>query len=206
MRDENVFCFERRDLEGLFGGLPQGGTNTPELVEILSLPQHFISRHIAESDPRYKQIIPYQVFTCNGRLFVFQRGGGVGEGRLAGRLSLGIGGHINDQDATNGRLTMDDFNKALLREREEELLFTGPVDTYFTGWINDDSDDVGMVHLGAVHLCRVEREKSVCLRPRGEDLHEVGWLTALEVERQAERFEKWSLLAVNSILSASLPA
>ncbi len=202
MKDENVFCFARRDLEKLFGGLPQGGTNRPELIELLSLPQHFIARHRAENDPHYKQIIPYQIFTCNERFFVFQRGQGVGENRLAGRFSLGIGGHINDQDATNGYMSIDDFNKALLREREEEIVFSGPVDTLFIGWINDDSDDVGLVHLAAAHLCKVNNEEIIGLRPDGEDLHEVGWLTANEIEKQAERFEKWSLLAVRLVLPA----
>ncbi len=204
---EKIFCVPRCDLETAFGGtLPSGGFAEPHIKEVLSLRQHFVPRPEAEADDSLKQVIPYQVFTCNGRFFVFRRGGGVGEGRLAGRLSLGIGGHINDRDAAAGFLTMDDFMGALLREREEELVVTGPVKTHFIGWINDDSDSVGRVHLGAVFRCETENRDIVRLRTGSEDLHFVGWMKDKEIKKEAKRFEKWSLLAMESILRASFPA
>jgi predicted NUDIX family phosphoesterase len=196
-KDEQVLCLQRNDLEPLFGCiLPQGGFAGPEPEVCLTLPQHFLPRAVAEYNPTYKQLIPYQLFRCQGRFFVYQRGGGVGEGRLAGRLSVGIGGHINSDDAMDGRLTFAAYQAALRRERIEELVGADNLSARFIGWINDDSDPVGQVHLGAVHLDEVAAPDSIHIREHGEDLHAQGWWSAKEIEEQAERFEKWSLLAV----------
>ena len=196
-KDEEVFCLMRADLEPVFGGaLPQGVFAGVEPESLLGLVQHFLPRLEAEHDTAYKQLIPYQLFRYQGCFFVYQRGGGVGEVRLAGRLSLGIGGHINTGDAANGRLSPDAYHEALLREREEELICTNAVETLFLGWINDDSDPVGQVHLGAVHLCEVMNTGAVGIRKNGEDIHECGWWSAEEIAAESKRFEKWSILAL----------
>ena len=195
--EERVFCLMRADLDPFFGGaLPQGAFAGVGPESLLGLVQHFLPRPEAEHDPAFKQIIPYQLFQCRERFFVYQRGGGVGEGRLAGRLSLGIGGHINTGDTANGRLNPDTYRGALLREREEELICTDAVETLFLGWINDDSDPVGQVHLGAVHLCEVMNTGAVGIRKNGEDIHECGWWSAEEIAAESKRFEKWSILAL----------
>lgn len=85
---------------------------------------------------------------------------------------------------------------ALRRERIEELEGIEEVNTRFIGWINDDSDPVGQVHLGAVHLDEVQNPDSLRIREQGEDLHTQGWWSAGEIMSKAERFEKWSVLAV----------
>ena len=191
---ENIFCLARTDLDA--GGFLRGGR--VDLAALLALPHHFIPRPAAEDDPDFKQIIPYQVFCCGDKFFVFRRGGGVGEQRLSGRLSIGIGGHINNRDSEAGVMTPAAFERALLRERREELVLSGPVTSTFFGLINDDSDAVGRVHLGAVFLCRVGNENHLTLGDE-EDLHLEGWWPPEEVERQQERFEKWSLLALGLI-------
>lgn len=194
---EEVCCLARRDLETVLAHpLPQGAFAGPGLDAVLALPQVFAPRCLAEHDPSAKQLIPYQLFRCQGRFLVYRRGGGVGEGRLAGRLSLGIGGHINRHDAGGGALTPAGYQQALLRERQEELLCHDGLEAVHLGWINDDSDPVGQVHLGAVHLCRVARCDEVAIRPQGEDIHFQGWWTAEAIGAEAERFEKWSLLAL----------
>ena len=120
---ESIFCLKRSGIELILGTpLPQGGFTVPGPEALLGLQQFFLPRPEAENDPRYKQLIPYQLFCCQGRYFVYQRGGGVGEGRLAGRLSIGIGGHINSTDSVGDQLTIEDYYAALHREREEELI------------------------------------------------------------------------------------
>lgn len=195
--DEHVFCLKRSDLALIFGGdLPQGAFPGPQPESLFNLQHHFLPRAIAEHDAGFKQIIPYQLFRCMERFFVYQRGGGVGEGRLAGKFSLGIGGHINSGDAREGILTHAAYHAALAREREEELICESATNPLFLGWINDDSDPVGQVHLGAVHLCHIADRETVRLRLHGEDLHARGWWSVTEIRAQGERFEKWSLLAV----------
>ncbi len=201
MNDERVFCIHRADLEAA-GLLPHSARLLADPAPLLELPQHFLVRSVAERDESYKQIIPYQVFVCASRLFVFRRGGGVGEQRLAGRLSVGVGGHVNDGDGEGGSMTPAAFEAALMRERDEELDVTGPVETRFCGLINDDSDPVGRVHLGAVFACMVDEPDHVRLRDEGEDLHFEGWWAAGEVEAARKRFEKWSLLAVELVSAA----
>ena len=197
MASENVFCLKRIDVEPIFGRpLPQGSFTGPDPEILLNLQQFFMLRPKAENDPDYKQLIPYQVFCCHGRYFVYQRGDGVGEGRLAGRLSIGIGGHINTADASGDRLTIEDYLAALYREREEELICPAAMAADFICWINDDSDPVGQVHLGAVHLCQVENETDVVIRPHGEDLRTCGWWPLSQIISEAQRFEKWSVLAL----------
>ncbi len=201
---EQVFCIARKDLETVFSSpLPEGVSPEPPLETVLALPHHFIKRTVAEKNPAYKQIIPYQVFHSSGRFFVFRRGGGVGEQRLSGRCSLGIGGHLNRKDATSNRMNKTDYEQGLVRERTEELICHGDISTRFIGWINDDSDPVGRVHLGAVHLCLVRDENHVRLRPGGEDLHSLGWLSSDEIETGKDQFEPWSRLALE-LASASL--
>ncbi len=195
---EKVFCLSRVDLEQIFTfPFLQGIILTSDFAVIFSQPHHFLPRSQAEKNSAFKQIIPYQLFCCNQRYFVFRRGSRVGEQRLSGRLSLGVGGHINDQDSTDGKhLSLPDFQKALARERHEELLCPEGVSTLFKGWINDDSDAVGQVHLGAVHLCKVKNKTDVTIRPDGEDLQEVGWLSVDEIRERQDEFEKWSWLAL----------
>ena len=199
---EQVFCVRRQDLEMLFGGrLPQGTAKKPDLSEIFNLKHCFLPREQAEQDPACKQIIPYQLFVCSDHFFVYQRGGGVGEQRLSGRCSLGIGGHINHQDADAPSLCMAAYRNAMLRERHEELLCPTDIKEKFIGWINDDSDPVGQVHLGAVHLCRVNSEADIMIRPGEEDIHLKGWLRADQIHACRERFEQWSLLALDLALA-----
>ncbi|WP_456388295.1 phosphoesterase [Desulfolithobacter sp.] len=194
---EQVFCIARTDLERVFSGpLPAGVAAEPPLETVLSLPHHFLARDVAEQNSAYKQIIPYQVFRCGERFFAFRRGGGVGEQRLSGCCSLGIGGHLNHADAGHGSMEKDDYEQGLLRERDEELICQGTIHSRFIGWINDDSDSVGRVHLGAVHLCRVQNEGQVRLRPGGEDLQGLGWLRAGDIRAREDQFEPWSRLAL----------
>ncbi len=192
-RDERVFCLKRSDLQDLHAGR-QGAVT---ISELLLLPQYFLPRSIAEHDPAYKQLIPYQLFCRNEAFFVYQRGGGVGERRLAGRLSLGIGGHINSADAPDGTLTPRSYLAALQREQEEELVGLPPCEALFIGLIDDDRDPVGLVHLGAVHLATLPPQAAPDIRQAGEDLRHLGWWTAAEITEQRQRFESWSLLALD---------
>lgn len=198
-RMENVFCLARTAIEEISNTpLQQGFLPKPTLEDMLNLPHHFISRPEAEGDPAFKQIIPYQLFCCKNRYFVFQRGAKVGEKRLSGRLSLGIGGHINDKDTNGNTLSHHDFHQALIRERDEELLCPVDIPTTFAGWINDESDEVGKVHLGAVYICQVNNQTDISIRPNGEDLHTIGWLSKKEILTRRNEFEKWSILALES--------
>jgi predicted NUDIX family phosphoesterase len=190
--EERVFCLKRVDLDCLLGARGNG----VEIADLLALPQYFLPRRRAENDPSYKQLIPYQLFRRGDGFFVYQRGKKVGEQRLAGRLSLGIGGHINSDDASHFLLSPQTYQEALQRERCEELTGLPPCDPLFIGLINDDSDAVSAVHLGAVHLSVLSLDTTPTIRGAGEDLQSRGFWTAATIEQEANRFERWSLLAL----------
>jgi len=199
--EERVFCLKRRDLEShLHSPLPQGGFAGLPLTGLLQLPQVFLPRSLAENDPSCKQLIPYQLFQRGWTFFTYELGKRVGENRLAGKLSLGIGGHINTGDAPTGRLTEALYFEALRRERHEELLCPESLGAAFLGLINDDSDPVGQVHLGAVHCCHLRPDELLDIRPLSEDLHAHGWWTPEEIFTARHRFEKWSILALELAL------
>lgn len=69
---------------------------TPELVS-------FRPRSEVEDDPTLKQIIPYVVFVSDDLVFCYTRGKSQGEARLHRLLSLGVGGHVAEEDARGGK-------------------------------------------------------------------------------------------------------
>jgi len=86
-----------------------------------------------EVNPNYRQVLPYVLVECNGKLFTYQRTKGIGEDRLLGKHSVGLGGHIDMSDLawSNGRSERLDwdttYHQAIMRELMEELVPTAEV-------------------------------------------------------------------------------
>ncbi|MDP0492369.1 MAG: hypothetical protein Q7Q71_15080 [Verrucomicrobiota bacterium JB023] len=112
----------------------------------------FMDRAVAEEDPSHKQLIPYCLFHYQGALLHYTRGKSSGESRLHAKGSVGIGGHINPVDAGEEHLGEATYYAAVEREIAEELTIDGGHSNRIIGLINDDSNNVGKVHLGIVHL------------------------------------------------------
>ncbi|MHC4953841.1 MAG: phosphoesterase [Planctomycetota bacterium] len=191
---ELVYVVPRAELfpEGLFPeGAPQGFF--PDGIALLDRIYecgHFADRARVEEDPSLKQIIPYAVVvrddTPTSDIFRFRRRGG-GEKRLVGLSSVGVGGHVNPEDAA------DIIQHCLRRELTEELFLPDAWDSELLGLLNDDSTAVGSVHLGVV--CRVTVGAGE-VRVREEDAMEGAFVTrdALLDEHRRDRtaFETWS--------------
>src|SRR5213595_4348960 len=104
---ENVLVIKRSLFDEL--GSFQGLNFEPEkyLKAILSRGSNFfIPRPQAESNPDYKQIIPYVLIVFQNTVLHYVRGKKAGEQRLIAKGSIGIGGHLNDADA--GLFTLDE--------------------------------------------------------------------------------------------------
>ena len=82
-----------------FGLITEG---VEEIVRVIEAHHEFRPRPEMETDPAYKQIIPYVLVTRGAEAFVMQRLKKGGEQRLHGLLSLGVGGHINPVDEAGG--------------------------------------------------------------------------------------------------------
>lgn len=153
----------------------------------------FIERGPAEDDPSRKQIIPYAVVCRGPAVFVVERLRGGGEARLHGKLSLGIGGHVNPPlaEAAGGlvRHTLD-------RELAEELALGGIARIQPKGFINDDSQPVGQVHLGVVF--RVDLDSSGAAAVRETHALAGGFRPWSELEPLRPRMETWSVFLLDA--------
>lgn len=158
-----------------------------------------------ETDPSFKQLIPYVVFrhlddSGKSWLFQYQRGSGQGEARLHSKRSVGVGGHISSFDSD----CHDPYLAGMIRELDEEIDLSAaaggqPGLDSIVGLINDDSNDVGKVHLGIVHLIDV---KTPVISSREKDLCDAGFWDVAQLSEQFENFETWSQIALQSILES----
>src|SRR2546428_4657123 len=99
--DENVLVIRRRLFDEL--GAFQGLNFEPEkyLKAILLRGNNFLIRRAeAESNPAYKQIIPYTLIVFQDTVLHYVRGKKAGEQRLIAKGSIGIGGHLNENART----------------------------------------------------------------------------------------------------------
>ncbi|MDF1824567.1 MAG: hypothetical protein P1U68_07985 [Verrucomicrobiales bacterium] len=195
--DENVLVVSRSlfDDLGAFQGI---SLNPDKYLPAMLDPanNYFLSRDKAEDDPSYKQIIPYAIFRFEDRFLHYVRGGKSGEKRLAAKGSIGIGGHINDIDYAASSLDKDTYSVGVEREIDEELNITGGHTQEILGLINDDSNEVGKVHLGVVHLFTLDSDQVVA----GEDnIESLEFLTLAELQSRRDRLETWSQICVDGL-------
>lgn len=151
VQDEHILVVQR-DLffgqESAWHGLR--AVDFAPFLECIAKEQQFLPRSVMETDPNFKQIIPYLVFAFGDKLFVMQRGSQSTESRLHNKYTLGIGGHIRQEDMQDSQNIIDWAQ----REFHEEVNFTGNLTVEPVGIINDDSNPVGQVHVGFVFLLR----------------------------------------------------
>jgi predicted NUDIX family phosphoesterase len=153
----------------------------------------FRPRSEVETDPGFKQLIPYVVLKCAGDLFHYRRGASGTEARLRALRSVGIGGHISEEDAAGGT---DPYQTGMMRELMEEVLIGCAWEEHFLGFINDDTTQVGSVHLGVVHLLELE---SAEVRSREDALADAGFAPLAELAPRADEFETWSQFVLREL-------
>ena len=138
-KDERVLVVPGAELDRL--GRFQGFSPDAERYLAALLVPEFMDyrpRSQVEDDPGYKQIIPYVVFRSGDAVFCYKRGQSQGESRLHRLRSLGVGGHVSEEDAQGGR-TLDAYESALRRELDEEVAIGSPGRIRRVGLINDDA-------------------------------------------------------------------
>ncbi|OGD91755.1 hypothetical protein A3D81_02795, partial [Candidatus Curtissbacteria bacterium RIFCSPHIGHO2_02_FULL_40_17] len=159
----------------------------------------FMRRGDAEENPMYKQIIPYLIFETNGKVFLMRRKQDHTDSRLSSKYSLGIGGHINRKDIKepkSQRVREDGIMAWARREFEEEIDYRGKYTTEFLGLLNDDSNEVGLVHLGLVIRLMGETNN---IKVRDE--HKLGRLVSLEqAGKYYLRMETWSQIVYDFLM------
>jgi len=156
----------------------------------------FVARSGAEDDPSLKQLIPYAVFRHGGKILHYTRGAKSGEKRLVAKGSIGIGGHINDIDENPFSFDQSTYHNAVRREISEELRLGGGFSERAVALINDDSTEVGRVHLGVGHLVDLE---SPDVRAGEAAIAELGFATSEELLSRRESLETWSQIVLDGL-------
>jgi predicted NUDIX family phosphoesterase len=146
-----------------------------------------------ETDPSFKQLIPYVVLRCAGELFHYSRGSTGGEERLRSLRSVGIGGHISFED---GAATSDPYRAGMLRELNEEVEIQSRWTESYLGFIYDGRTPVGEVHIGIVHLLNLEEP---LVWPREAAIDEAGFASLTDLLRHRDEFETWSQFVLEEL-------
>lgn len=159
-------------------------------LKIISDNKEFLPRSLMETDINYKQIIPYLIFKHKNRYFLMQRQSNNSEQRLRNKFSLGIGGHIREEDMISSDII--DWSK---REFVEEIDYKGSYTVNLIGLLNDDSDAVGQVHLGCIFLIEGDSDE---IKVKSE-LKSGQLLELSECAKYYDLMENWSKLVFNYI-------
>jgi len=156
----------------------------------------FMNRDVAEYNYKFKQIIPY-VLVCrsNNYFLLLQRKPKQTEKRLHNKLSLGIGGHINSEVSNDsGNIIIDGLKKEL----NEEVYLEEPYQLEFIGILNDNSVDVGKVHLGLVYMIRTE---NIFFEVLEKNKMTAKWVNSNELTHCYSQLESWSQILHDQLIS-----
>lgn len=163
----------------------------------------FTNRKEAETSPQYKQIIPYVIFASDDdQYLVYQRQGS--EERLSNLYSMGLGGHINPQDAEGCDWKNEMLWHNMKRELSEEISLKGITvsdilaRTSMKGILYLPDSPVNSVHLGVVYEASIKREDKAkfSMKSEGKNLE---WKSAEDLEKLGESLEGWSRVVLENL-------
>ncbi|MCA1658215.1 MAG: hypothetical protein LC627_02830 [Verrucomicrobiaceae bacterium] len=195
--EENVLVIKRDlfDKLGAFHGL--NFEPRKYLDALLSRGNNFfLPRALAENDPTHKQIVPYAIIAHGDKVLHYVRGKKAGEQRLVAKGSIGIGGHMNDSDESLFALDEAAYRAGVEREVAEEIRIDSLYEDKVVALLNDDTTEVGRVHLGIVHVFRLAEPK---VQKREAMITAVGFVTKDELLARRDSLETWSQLCVDSL-------
>lgn len=169
----------------------------PYLAAILKRGNNFfMPRTQAENDPSHKQIIPYALIAHGDRVVHYVRGKKAGEQRLVAKGSIGIGGHMNDTDESLFAWDETAYRAGVEREVNEEIAIESPFEDRIVALLNDDTTEVGRVHLGVVHVF-VLAEPTV--QKREAMITNLSFRDRAELQVLRENLETWSQICVDNL-------
>jgi predicted NUDIX family phosphoesterase len=195
--EENVLVITRAlfDELGTFQGLNFQADKY--LKAILSRGNNFfLSRAQAEKDPGHKQIIPYVLLTHGDKVLHYVRGKKAGEQRLVAKGSIGIGGHMNESDESLFALDEAAYRAGVEREVGEEISINTKFEDCIVALLNDDSNEVGRVHLGIVHVFKLAEPK---VKKNEQMITELAFLSKEELMSRRDSLETWSRICLDSL-------
>lgn len=166
---------------------------------------------MAKGDPEFWQLLPYVIVVHEGQIFTYRRSKKVGESRLAGNTSIGVGGHVavseDDISLNNIHVGFDlpafrnpedlasTLQFSLERELDEELglKVDGNV-VQGLDFIVDHSNDVGKLHLGMA----MKLDWHSWVECNEEELDTVGHLSREELSAM-DTHENWTKIVLDML-------
>lgn len=206
---EKILCIPREAFESneVFQGFRSlaGREDLGEYIN--SHPDHkvafFHPRPEAEIDETKKQIISYCLIMCGDSVLTYERGKKGNEARLHAQLSVGIGGHVDESDDPEEYFFA--YQNSVKRELKEEIgleIDHNAIKNTVIGLVNDDSNPVGRVHLGVVHVIQVDEIQAQRILQNCENTFvnpSFVPLSDFHDEKLASRLESWSAYIIEHL-------
>lgn len=192
----------------------EGKEDFAQWCDVHELLAWFGPRSHIEGDANFLQVIPYGVIRDPwSNILGYNRAAGAGEQRLAGRFSIGFGGHVEIKDWRPDLTLPNALALTLEREIAEEVELTwrtygGVMELYHPeiaildapiAIVLDPTTDVGRCHLGVVYQIDIARshwgDNANLVAESGEHDQIVAprWLTPDEAMEEANP-EDWTRL------------
>jgi predicted NUDIX family phosphoesterase len=156
----------------------------------------FLPRAEAEINPAYKQIIPYALIAFQNKVAYYVRGKKAGEQRLVAKGSIWIGGHMNETDESLFAMDEQAYRAGVEREVNEEIKIDAAFEDRIVALLNDDSSEVGRVHLGVVHVFKLAEPR---VEKREAMITGLTFLAKDELFARREAMETWSQICMDSL-------
>jgi predicted NUDIX family phosphoesterase len=157
----------------------------------------FLPRAEAEINPAYKQIIPYALIAFRNKVAYYVRGKKAGEQRLVAKGSIGIGGHMSEEkDELLWQLDDAAYRAGVEREVNEEIKIDASFEDRIVALLNDDTTEVGRVHLGIVHVFKLAEPK---VEKREAMITGLIFLAKDKLLARRENMETWSQICLDSL-------
>lgn len=196
---KTALCVPTEILVKMFGVLTTGfasKNSVPFTLEDIIDVADFGDRANLETDPNFKQLIPYIIVRKGNYILNYSRGKKGDESRLHATRSIGFGGHIEESD--DYAKGIGPVEACILRELHDELGYTisSFSELKFLGYVNNEEDDVGKVHLGLVFDLVVPDDFEP--KPDEEDgVTDLAESNSQTLDDRLESFEAWSKLLID---------
>jgi predicted NUDIX family phosphoesterase len=210
IRKENVLVAPRDELERRVHG-QYVHFDESDFAEMYRTICRFADRRKVEDDDSVKQFVTFTLVIRGSRILIYRRGNfTTASARLRGQLSIGFGGHVNDQDFNLFSRGSDAFRANATRELQEELF----LDEYYResieamerarvlGYVNvDDSPDAE--HHIAVLIAFAHKDDSV--PKKGElSINQLEWLDLSIPLNDLSDFDLWSGMILRNIYEGKI--
>jgi len=164
---------------------------TDQISAFLEKEGEWLEREQLETDPTYRQVIPYTMVSSQAmrKRVLMQRCKGQGEARLFDKYYIGAGGHVEEGHS---------IVYTALKECTEELGLP-LARLQLTGIMITDGSMVDDVHVCIFGMAETHYE--IFRSPEGP-LHNARWASDAELLAHIPKMEKWSAVLVKHLIKA----